>query len=187
MKKNMNPKSNDANNKQQQQKSGTVTIEGGYATLRYERRLSHSPEVVWKAITDPRELAVWFNTKAAIDARPGGTIDFVSAPSGFHTTGRILVWDPPRIFEHEWHIASHPHIPGGEPESVIRWELVQDAAGSTLLTVTHRHLTKSTALGFAPGMHAFLERLAAHLDREALPGWMERYAAVQGSYPSWQR
>lgn len=43
-------------------KNGTVTIEGGYATLTYERRLPHSPEAVWNAITDPKELAAWFNT-----------------------------------------------------------------------------------------------------------------------------
>jgi hypothetical protein len=36
-------------------------------------------------------------------------------------------------------------------------------------------------------MHAFLDRLAAHLNGEKLPDWMERYEAVQGSYPSWQR
>lgn len=180
----MNRKPNDdANNN----KTGNVIIEGGYATLRYERYLPYPPETVWKAITDPKELAAWFNTKASIDARPGGTIDFVTAPAGFHTTGRILVWDPPRVFEHEWRIASHPHLPNGEAESVIRWELVQDAAGATLLTVTHSRLTKATGLGFAPGMHAFLDRLAAHLQGEKkLPDWKERYDAVQGSYPSWQ-
>jgi uncharacterized protein YndB with AHSA1/START domain len=81
---------------------GEVIIEGNYATLKYERRLAHPREVVWKAITDPRELAMWFNNKAVINGRNGGTIDFVTGPAGFHTTGRILVWDPPRVFEHEW-------------------------------------------------------------------------------------
>jgi hypothetical protein len=79
----------------------------------------------------------------------------------------------------------HPQLPNGESESVIRWELVEDA-GQTVLTVTHRRLTRGTAMGFAPGMHAFLDRLAAHLGHEKLPDWMERYDAVKGSYPSWQ-
>lgn len=167
-------------------KNGTVMIEGGYATLRYERRLPHPPEVVWKAITDPKELAVWFNTKANIEPRLGGRIDFVSAPAGFHTTGRITVWDPPSVFEHEWIMDPHPHLPNGESESAIRWELVRDG-DHTVLTVTHRRLTRGTALGFAPGMHAFLDRLSAHLNRGKLPDWQERYDAVKGSYPSWQR
>ena len=175
----MNAKSNDANNQK-----GTVIIEGGYATLRYERRLAHPREAVWKAITDPKELAAWFNTKAVIDGRDGGTIDFVSGPAGFHTTGRILVWDPPRVFEHEWHTAPHPQLPNGEPEAVIHWELARDGDSNTLLTVTFSRLTKSTALEFAPGIHAFLDRLAAQLDHRVLPDWTERYAAVKGSYPS---
>jgi hypothetical protein len=96
-----------ANKKQERQtmnskSKGTVTIEGEYATLRYDRRLSHPKEMVWQVITDPKELAGWMNTKAVIDGRNGGTIDFVNTVSGFHTTGRILVWDPLHIFEHEW-------------------------------------------------------------------------------------
>ena len=35
---------------------GTVTIEEKYGTLMYERRLSHPREIVWKAITDPKEI-----------------------------------------------------------------------------------------------------------------------------------
>ena len=80
----------------------------------------------------------------------------------------------------------HPHLPNGESESVMRWELVEDA-DSTVLMVTHRRLTRGTAFGFAPGMHAFLDRLAAHLDGEKLPDWQQRYDAVKASYPAWQQ
>jgi len=175
----MNSESND-------QKNGTVTIEGEHAILQYKRILPHSLEDVWKTITEPEQLSKWFSTKATIDGRPGGKIEFITGPSGFHTTGKILVWDPPHVFEHEWHIAPHQHIPKGESESIIRWELTLKD-DFTLLTVTHRRLSKSTALGFAPGMHAFLDRLEAHLNHDMLPDWMERYAAVQVFYPSWQR
>ena len=162
--------------------NGTVTIDGDYATLRFERRLLHSREIVWKAITDPIELASWFNTKAIIDGRNGGTIDFITAPAGFHTTGRILVWDPPHIFEHEWQIAPHPDLPSGEPEAAIRWELMRDGDSNTILTLIFSRLTKSTAQGFAPGMHAFLDRLYAYLNGNMPPDWTQRYAAVKESY-----
>jgi uncharacterized protein YndB with AHSA1/START domain len=59
-----------------------VIIEGDCATLRYEPWLAHSREVVWKSITDPKKLAMWFNNKAVIDARNGRTIDFVTGPAG---------------------------------------------------------------------------------------------------------
>ncbi len=163
---------------------GKVTIEGEYAILRYERKLTYPREVVWKAITDPRVLAGWFNTEAVIDGRIGGTIDFVNTVSGFHTTGRILAWDPQRVFEHEWHIAPNPSLPDGEPEAVIRWELKHDDDSDTLLTLTYSRLTKSTSLRFAPGTHAYLDRLEAHLNNEALPDWMQRFAAVRELYSS---
>jgi hypothetical protein len=40
----MNPKSNDKNNNNDTQ-NGTLSIEGDYATIRYERRLAHPREV----------------------------------------------------------------------------------------------------------------------------------------------
>jgi len=35
---------------------GTITIGEEYGTLKYERRLAHPREIVWKAITDPKEV-----------------------------------------------------------------------------------------------------------------------------------
>ena len=164
---------------------GTVTIEGEYATLRYERRLSHPREVVWKAITEPRELAGWMNTKTVIDGSNGGTIDFINTVSGFHTTGRILAWNPKRVFEYEWHIAPNPSLPNGELQAIIRWELKQDGdSNDTLLILTHSRLTKLTSLRFAPGWHAYLDRLEASLNTEVPPDWMQRFAEVKELYPS---
>lgn len=163
---------------------GTVTIEGKLTTLRYELRLPHPREVIWKAITDPNELVMWFNTKAVIDGRTGGTIDFINAPSGFHTTGCILNWDQPHIFEHEWHIAPHPDLPHGEPEAIMHSELIHDGDSNTILILTFSHLARFTAQGFAPGMHAFLDRLSAHLNGEKMPDWMQRYVAVKEFYCS---
>ena len=72
---------------------GHVILENGYTTLKFKRVIQHPREAVWKAITDPIEIARWFNTKAVIEGRKGGMIDYISAPAGFHTTGQILVWD----------------------------------------------------------------------------------------------
>jgi uncharacterized protein YndB with AHSA1/START domain len=163
---------------------GTITVEGEYAMLTYERRLSHPREAVWKAITDPTELSGWMNTIAVVDGCNDGTIDFVNTVSGFHTTGRILVWDPQHVFEHEWHIAPNPSLPHGEPEAAICWELEQVGDSDTLLTLTHSRLTKSTSLRFAPGWHAYLDRLEASLKNEVPPDWMHQFSAVKELYPS---
>ena len=164
--------------------AGAVVMEGDKATLVFRRRLAHPPESVWKALTDPTELSNWYMTKAIVDGRKGGTIDFMAGPSRLHATGRILAWEPPAVFEHEWNVAPRPELPSGE-HAVIRWELRRDGDG-TILHLEHRKLNRETALGFAPGTHAFMDRLGAQLGGPPLPNWQERYRQVAGQYPpSW--
>ena len=164
--------------------TGAVVTDGGSATLVFRRFLPTSPDVVWRALTDPAELSSWYMTKATVDGRKDGTIDFVAGPSRLHVTGRILTWDPPRVFEHEWKVEPRPELPTGE-DALIRWELRPEGEG-TLLHLEHRRLNRQTALGFAPGTHAFLDRLEASLRHEQLPNWQERYQKVAPRYPpSW--
>jgi uncharacterized protein YndB with AHSA1/START domain len=160
---------------------GKVTFEDGYATLQYKRRFLHPPEKVWKVITDPKEVSQWFSTTAKIDARLGGTLEYISVPVGFRRTGRILVWNPPHVFEHEMHVDPHPQLPKGDAESVVRWELARDG-NDTIINATHSRLTKDSSLRFAIGWHSFLDRLAAQLNGEHLPDHKERSAAVAGFY-----
>ena len=159
-------------------------MEGEKATLVFRRRLPHPPEVVWRSLTDPSELSNWYMTKAVIEGREGGTIDFIAGPSRLHVTGRILAWRPPTVFEHEWKVAPRPELKSGE-DAIIRWELRRDGEG-TILHLEHRKLNRETALGFAPGTHAFVDRLQAQLDNMPLPNWQERYQQVASNYPpSW--
>jgi uncharacterized protein YndB with AHSA1/START domain len=161
-----------------------VVTEGEKATLVFRRLLPGPPEAVWKALTDPAELSVWYMTKATIDGRENGTVDLIAGPSRLHVTGRILTWDPPRVFEHEWKVTPRPELPSGE-DALIRWELRREGS-RTLLHLEHRRLSRQTAAGFAPGTHAFLDRLQAHLTHLPLPGWQERYQQVAPHYPkSW--
>jgi uncharacterized protein YndB with AHSA1/START domain len=165
---------------------GEVSIEGEYGTLKFELRLSHPIEIVWKAITDPEEIFRWLpDYKGVFDGHKGGTIDLVNTVSGSRVTGDILVWDLHRVFEYEWHISPNQMFSHGEPESVVRWELEQDGDSDTLLiTVTHSLLTKSTALRLAPGWHAYLNRLEAILNNQVPPDWAHRFAEVKELYPS---
>jgi uncharacterized protein YndB with AHSA1/START domain len=166
-------------------KPGTVTFDGETAAIAYERVLPYTPEQVWTAITDPAHLAQWFAHKVVVEPRVGGRVEMTSGPSAFHSTGAVLAWDPPRVFEYEWKVAARPELPKGE-DSVVRWELSPVAEG-TRLRFEQRRLTRGTALGFAPGMHAYLDCLAAHLDGTPIPDWQQRYGEVASQYPSWQR
>ncbi len=162
---------------------GTITIKEKYGTIKFERRLSHPREMVWRAITDPKDIFRWLpDYKGVFEGHKGGAIDLVNTVSGSHVTGDILVWDLRRVFEHEWHIAPNKMFPNGEPESVIRWVLKHDDDSDMLLIMTHSHLTKSTALTLAPGWHAYLDRLEAILNNQVPPDWARRFAEVKDLY-----
>jgi hypothetical protein len=85
-------------------------------------------------------------------------------------TGRILVWDPPHVLEHEW---KQPIVEDG----VVRYELSVDGDG-TLLRFTHRGLGVRNASGFFGGTHAYLDRLEAYLSGDELPDWTTRRLEV---------
>ena len=164
---------------------GSVEFDGDYATLTFSRWVGHPPEDVWSAITDPKQLQSWYMTRAVMTEGEGGSIDYVSGPSHFHATGRILRWDPPHLFEHEWKVQPRPELPSGE-ESLVRWELAPEKDG-TRITLIHQRLTSATATGFAPGIHAFLDRLAAQLSGEPVPDWIGRVNELRKSYPGMWR
>ncbi|MCW2688044.1 MAG: ATPase [Mycobacterium sp.] len=160
-----------------QESTGRLTIEGDRAVLTFERRLPYPIEAVWSAIIDPAQRNRWFG-ETTIDTHEGGTFDMVPSgppvpPQQKRMTGRIRVWDPPYVFEHEWHQAIT------EPR-VVRYELHPDGDG-TLLRLSHRGLGVRNATGFLPGTHAFLDRLEAYLAGAALPNWSQRYHEVAES------
>lgn len=159
------------------ERDGRVTIDGDRAVLKFERRLPFPIDAVWAAITDPAERLQWFGA-TTIDAREGGLIDMVAdgpplPPERKRMTGRILVWDPPHVFEHEW---KQPIVEDG----VVRYELQPDGpdGSATLLRFSHRGLGVGSAGGFLGGTHAFLDRLESHLAAEPLPDWLTRRLEV---------
>ncbi|MEV0284927.1 SRPBCC family protein [Kribbella sp. NPDC050820] len=161
---------------------GELTIDGDRATMTFRRHLPHPIGAVWAALTDPLERKAWFG-ETTIDPRAGGFIEMMpdeppAAPDAKRLTGRILVWDPPYVLEHEW----NQRI---VESSVVRYELSPDGEG-TLLTFTHIGLSPTNARGFLPGTHAFLDRLTCHLAGNQLPNWTIRYEEVASTYPSWQ-
>lgn len=158
-------------------RDGKLTIEGDRAALTFERRLPYPVTTVWAAITDPEERGRWFGA-TTIDRRVGGMVEMVATgppapPEKKKMTGRIRVWDPPRVFEHEWHQPILTETGAG----VVRYELTPDG-DETLLRFTHRGLTVSDGKGFHPGTHAVLDRLEAHLADKPLPDWGQRYQEV---------
>jgi uncharacterized protein YndB with AHSA1/START domain len=88
---------------------GTITEDGEVVVITFVRRLAHPPTTVWAALTEPDRRGEWFGD-TTIDGRVGGTIEMLPddppAPEQLkRMTGRITVWDPPHVLEHEWNQA----------------------------------------------------------------------------------
>ena len=156
------------------------TIENRPA-LRFERRLSHPVEVVWRAITEGDELAYWFPSRVEVDElRPGAEMTFrfehmpLDAPSTMR--GRVIEFDPPRRFAFDW---------GGDH---LRFELepVAGAEDACLLRLTVLLDEREKASRDAAGWHVCLDRLEQGLDGSERPdagsgddAWRERYEEYQ--------
>jgi uncharacterized protein YndB with AHSA1/START domain len=158
---------------------GTLVVSGEIALIAFERRLGHPIEAVWAALTDPEELAAWLGA-GDLEPREGGRVSIRTGPADRPErqgliSGRVLDWDPPRVLEHEW-------IQPGLDVSVVRYELEADADGGTILRLTHRRSAAAGATGGRAGWHAYLDRLAAHLDGLPVPAWSQRRAEVQDAY-----
>ena len=117
--------------------AGSLTpVEGGWE-LRFERRLRHSPERVWRILTTPEGLACWL-AEAEIDLVPGGAMtlhfrqpdhEFMpDTPDRRRQANRVLTVRPHSLFEHTF---------GENEASIVSWRLAPDGDG-THLTLIHR-------------------------------------------------
>ena len=137
---------------------GTYETIDGRPAVRFERRLAHPVEKVWRAVTEPDELAHWFPATVTVDLQPGGAMSF-DFGGGMTMEGAVTELDPPRTFAFRW---------GAEH---LRFELEPDGDGCRL-TFTHVLDEADTAARNAAGWHVCLDRLAQRLAGEetAAPG-----------------
>lgn len=165
-------------------RNGQISVENGEAAITFERKLAFPITAVWSALTDPAQRAKWFG-RTTLEARKGGLLEMTAegppAPEDMRMmSGRILTWDPPHVFEHEWHQGIIGH-------TTVRYELVPDGAGC-ILKFKHSGFKMKDAEGYIPGEHAFLDRMEAALKGEPLPSWQQRYNETAPSYGvKWSR
>jgi uncharacterized protein YndB with AHSA1/START domain len=154
---------------------GTYETIDGKPAVRFERRYPHPVDRVWRAVTEPDQLAHWFPSAVEVDLREGGEMSF-TFPGGEMEPmdGAVTVLDPPRRFAFLW----------GEEE--LRIELEPDGDGCRL-HFTHVIATREQAARDAAGWHVCLDRLADLLSGRAgeAPGdeatdeWSAHYEEYQ--------
>ncbi|WP_328999816.1 SRPBCC family protein [Kribbella sp. NBC_00709] len=109
----------------------TLSSENGRTVLRMRRELRHPAEKVWRAITEPGQLAGWFPAAVELDLRLDGAVRFTfehdpGAPVDEQSSGVIRAYEPPHLIEYTWGV------------EVLRWELQPTEDGCTLhLTATY--------------------------------------------------
>ena len=150
---------------------GTLERGDGDVTLRFIRRLPHSPSKVWRALTHADHLAAWFPTTIEGDLMPGSPLWFsfrdLDMP-GFAGAARIC--EAPRLLEFDW---------GDER---LRFELTPDDAGTVLsFSATFAELGRAARDG--AGWHTCLDLLEHELAGEPAP-WQQqdRWRQVHREY-----
>jgi uncharacterized protein YndB with AHSA1/START domain len=133
--------------------NGSLETVGDRAALRFERRLDHSVERVWRAITEPEELRRWSPGVPEWDLELG---EKFTSEGGAEAKGQITELDPPRVLAYDW---------DGDQ---FRFELRPDGDGCVLVFT---HVFDDRALGaqHAAGWEIYLNRLDVHLGGEFLP------------------
>lgn len=110
------------------------------------------PARVFRALTEPAELATWFGNPTCpvktwqMDARKGGRYGYqtaqgsvvVNGVSAFECHGEILEFEPPRLLVYSWIANWHDDK---QRATIVRWELTSAGKG-THLTVTHSGLAQ---------------------------------------------
>jgi uncharacterized protein YndB with AHSA1/START domain len=91
-----------------------------------------SPEKVFAALTQPKQLARWFVQSAVVELREGGDYRLTWAP-GVAMKGKVRSFSAPSKLVVDW----HDRISGGKAfETVARFRLRKRGKG-TVLSVTH--------------------------------------------------
>lgn len=133
--------------------SGTIVI---------ERFVAAGIDRVWRAWTDPDELAAWFwpdsfGTTCSIELAPGGRFRIASPEMDMAVAATCVEVDPPHRLLLTWAWE-------GEEETTAVEVVLTTVEGGTSLVIEHRrHASDEDAANHAQGWHDCLDRLGPFL------------------------
>jgi uncharacterized protein YndB with AHSA1/START domain len=159
-------------------KLGTITTRGDTCAVRFERLYDATPQELWRALTDPEQLRGWLADVSRDVVAPGAEWEVRFGGEDHAGHWRIREAEEDRVLELDWRWAE-------EPESVLRFEIVPQPTGGTVLILDHRLLASETASGYGAGWQSHLEALELLLAGEPSGGadvWRSRYEALRPLY-----
>ena len=126
-----------------------------------------TPEVIFKAITDPNELTHWFPDQAILEPKVGGKMKFSFFKTDseyrqmdYFPEGIITEFIPNKKISYTW---QEPNI-SNFPKTVVTWELEQIDDNKTRLNLLHSGFRPDeTAKKHDQGWSHFLNELKKYL------------------------
>jgi uncharacterized protein YndB with AHSA1/START domain len=164
---------------------GRLDESDGKTVLRFERRFAHPVERVWRALTEPEQMARWFCgvSEIELDLVSGGAfglkivgppelLEMVGGESEMQVPVREVV--PLRVFEHGFL---------DDPAYSVRYELEPDGDGCRLhvaATVPSRRM--AIEQDFFVGLHMSLDGLGQVVDGLPSPWTRSRFDELRSRY-----
>lgn len=157
-------------------------------SVRFERLLPGPIEFAWDYLTRPELLKTWF-AELTLQPRVGGAIEVTMGAdqtgdcNASSVSGVIREFDPPHVIAFSW-IPRRQQKDGSVEaidEGVVRFEL-KPRGDKVQLTLTHTRIPTSELAGYGGGWHAFLDVLAARLDKRSDVSVGVVYGQVHKSY-----
>jgi uncharacterized protein YndB with AHSA1/START domain len=156
---------------------GTMERRGDRRVIRFERRLAHPVERVWRALTEPGEIAAWLARADPLELEVGGRVVLTwqnTDPEGSTAVahGPVTALDPPNVLEFDTDIHGR-----------LRWELAPDGDGTALTFTADVELPEEHEIKVLAGWHIHLDHLEHVLEGGTIdwPNWSRDHM------PEWQR
>ena len=144
--------------------------------IEMEATYPHPVERVWRALTEPGEIAAWL-ALAELDLTEGGRVVLTwqnTDPEGNTAVARgtVSALDPPRLIEFDTDV-----------HGTLRWELEPDGDGTALTFTAEVELPEEYEIEVLAGWHIHLDHLEHVLDGGTIdwPNWGRDHM------PEWQR
>lgn len=151
---------------------GTIEqADDGRWRLRFTRTLAHPQAKVWRAVTEPEQLARWFPTTIDGERATGASLRFTfSNDLADPFDGEMLAYEPESVMEFSW------------GPDLVRIEL-RPVADGTELTLLDTLEERGKAARDGAGWHTCLDALEAALAGEdEAPANTDTWAAVHPHY-----
>lgn len=126
---------------------GTIIVQNGRQTVRFERTTEHPIEHVWRTLTEPELIAYWLADAQELDLVPGGRLNFVCPGTGDEgAEGTVGVVDPP-----------HTIVYDTEFFGVMRWELTELPTGTRIISTVEKPIPPDSEADMLANWHVHMD------------------------------